>query len=327
MRYIKKFNESITNDLREIRFMFSTAHRALQPNTEPDYRIEQQADGSINYYGNLFFSRNFFNANGIEDLTRLPFKIDKVIGGSMIIQTHSITTLEGCPNYVEGNFYCSRSYITDLNGSPQVVGGDFVIPSNRHLISLQGGPKFVGGLYDVTSCKLTSLVGAPEEVQKFVCSDNQLTDLVGSPVSVTADFKCTYNSKLTSLKGCPRYIGDEFNIDNCKNLWDPSDFRDCQVAEGKFMYSGGLPLALLMNLFNTDADFKNSLDYNYIKGPDKIDLFKFKEALDEIGIDYEREMESASGRHYGRDWMYQIGNYKFVNERGREVSFRGELVE
>ena len=88
-----------------------------------------------------------------------------------------------------------------------------------------------------------------------------------------------------------------------------------------------VPLALLMNLFNTDADFKNSLDYNYIKGPDKIDLFKFKEALDEIGIDYEREMESASGRHYGRDWMYQIGNYKFVDERGREVSFRGELVE
>lgn len=43
----------------------------------------------------------------------------------------------------------------------------------------------------------------------FVCNDNRLNSLEGSPQSVGKSFSCSYN-QLTSLKGCPSEIGGDF---------------------------------------------------------------------------------------------------------------------
>ncbi len=50
----------------------------------------------------------------------------------------------------------------------------------------------------------------------FDCSDNKLTSLEGCPEYVGDYFKCERNLGLKSLKGCPKYIGGSFNCGKCK---------------------------------------------------------------------------------------------------------------
>jgi len=46
----------------------------------------------------------------------------------------------------------------------------------------------------------------------FTCSENKLTTLEGCPNYVGGDFNCLDN-KLISLEGCPSYIGGDFHSD------------------------------------------------------------------------------------------------------------------
>jgi hypothetical protein len=86
---------------------------------------------------------------------------------------------------VEGGFDCSEQDLSDFKGVRfGVVGVDFRCQRNR----------------------LTSLEGAPREVEgDFSCSDNRLTSLVGAPQKVGGYFYC-YNNLLTSLEGAPREV-------------------------------------------------------------------------------------------------------------------------
>lgn len=63
--------------------------------------------------------------------------------------------------------------------------------------------KGISSLADVT---------IPDEVHHFNCSSNKLTDLVGSPKTVTGFYDCSHNS-LVSLEGSP---GEVFHF-NCSN--------------------------------------------------------------------------------------------------------------
>ena len=59
--------------------------------------------------------------------------------------------------------------------------------------------------------QLTSLEGSPREVGNgFYCYNNQLESLEGSPLSVGGYFSCR-NNQLTSLVGSPREVGGDFN--------------------------------------------------------------------------------------------------------------------
>jgi len=106
-------------------------------------------------------------------------------------------------------FYCGHNYLTSLEGAPQEVGGDFDCSYNK-LTSLEGTPQEVGGDFDCSFNDLTSLEGAPQVVTgHFSCSANELTSLKGSPQEVGGDFDCSYN-KLTSLVGAPQKVGRGF---------------------------------------------------------------------------------------------------------------------
>jgi hypothetical protein len=47
----------------------------------------------------------------------------------------------------------------------------------------------------------------------FTCSENKLTTLKGSPSYVDDNFSC-YANKLKTLDGCPNYIGGNFYCNN-----------------------------------------------------------------------------------------------------------------
>jgi hypothetical protein len=44
----------------------------------------------------------------------------------------------------------------------------------------------------------------------FICSANNLQNLIGSPEKVGGDFGCVYNRNLTSLEGCPKEVSGDF---------------------------------------------------------------------------------------------------------------------
>ena len=73
---------------------------------------------------------------------------------------------------IEEFFSCSHNRLTSLEGAPKSVKGDFYCYENQ-LTSLEGAPKSVRGCFDCSDNQLTSLEGSPESVGgTFYCQNN-----------------------------------------------------------------------------------------------------------------------------------------------------------
>ena len=59
----------------------------------------------------------------------------------------------------DGSIYLSSSGLTSLEGSPDKVTGNFFINDNKGLESLKGAPHEVTGSFSVSDCDLKSLEG------------------------------------------------------------------------------------------------------------------------------------------------------------------------
>ena len=210
--------------------------------SKTDYRIDDKVAVQIEPSGNItLWDMNdkkttldindfksiivFANEKGKSDKL-FPNKYITIGGKEFFVKNSNIycaknqlTSLEGSPEKVDGNFDCSINQLTTLNGAPKKVGGDFNCYNNQ-LTTLEGAPREVNGYFDCTKNQLTSLEGASREVNGyFDCAKNQLTSLVGAPQKVGGDFDCRQN-KLASLKGCPQEIHGCFNcsVNNLTSL-------------------------------------------------------------------------------------------------------------
>ena len=143
-------------------------------------------------------------------------KIDtpESIKGSISVSfIDSITSLEGCPKIVNGNFDCSYTNITSLEGCSEKVGGNFDC-SKTSITSLEGCPREVGGSFSCSNVSITSLKGCPEKVGgSFYCSYTSITSLEGGPKNINGYFNCSHTN-ITSLEGCPKIIDVGFNCSN-----------------------------------------------------------------------------------------------------------------
>ena len=133
------------------------------------------------------------------------------IGGNFDCSNTKITSLEGAPREVGGFFSCSNTKITSLKGAPRKVGGTFDC-SDTDITSLEGAPWKVDRSFDCSYCEnLTSLKGAPQKVSRhFDCSDTKITSLKGAPQKVSGDFDCS-KTNITSLEGAPQKVGGDFD--------------------------------------------------------------------------------------------------------------------
>ena len=81
---------------------------------------------------------------------------------------NQLTSLEGAPTEVGGDFGCSFNQLTSLKGAPQTVGRDFYC-NDSHLTSLEGAPKTVGrDFYCHSNPDLHSLDGIGEVKGRIV---------------------------------------------------------------------------------------------------------------------------------------------------------------
>ena len=86
------------------------------------------------------------------------------VEGNFSCSDTKITSLEGCPNKVGGSFNCIGTKITSLEGCPREVRGDFYC-SGTKINSLEGCPREVEGRFDCSGTKITSLKGAPAKIR------------------------------------------------------------------------------------------------------------------------------------------------------------------
>ena len=149
------------------------------------------SNGSIDIDGDVYLD--------YKNLEILPLKFGKV-SGFFHCSNNELTTLEGCPKYVEGNFRCEYNQLTTLVGCPEYVGGSFNCYDNK-LTTLEGSPKHVG--------------------LNFTCDNNRLTGLEGCPQHVGGKFSCRYN-QLINLENTPNYIGGNFycNSNPIFEIWE-----------------------------------------------------------------------------------------------------------
>ena len=149
---------------------------------------------TLNGDGNYDCDRNIILTEKYVKNGRLIVNFGK-INGSFSCSDIGLTTLEGCPADVTGDFRCEENLLTNLIGGPKKAK-NYLCHTNK-LTSLEGGPIKIG--------------------KEFDCSDNEyLLDLKNCPNQWLWRIDA-FNTGITSLEGLPEDI-NILDIVNCKNL-------------------------------------------------------------------------------------------------------------
>ena len=83
------------------------------------------------------------------------------------------------PKYQGGRWYIGDNQLTSLEGSPNHITGDFECRFNL-LTSLVGGPQHVDEDYNCTFNRLTDLVGCASHIgDRMIFDNNKITSLIG----------------------------------------------------------------------------------------------------------------------------------------------------
>lgn len=299
-------------------------------------------DGTVDVLSSVLFRSK------IQD-KKLPIKFG-VVHGDVYVLT-DFESLEGFPQSCD-SLYVNFSPIslTSLDGCPKNVMGDFDIVSTP-ITSLIGGPEFVGGYFDCSSTQITSFEGSPKEVVGwFDCSNTGITDLTGCPQKIEGEL-ITWDNDLTSFMGGPKECGGISICTRNSTLRDPRGLENIQFDWDSFdrvitFGNGREPILELLGLFSyfppqtesvppeqfhfyfykiwvqLDDGKRNivirrlidSLDYNWIRGDTGspyINLFRLKEALSEFDIPLMSK---------------RLKFYKYYDDEGREVDCYGVPV-
>ena len=142
--------------------------------------------------------------------------------------------------FIENNYeYDGKLRISskpNKDGKYEVSSSKDVWVKNKNIISLTNDIfvwKTVKTYFGCVGCEITSLNGAPEEVNFFDCSYcNNLSSLEGAPKKVY-DFDCSYCYSLISLEGAPGIVKGKFDCSGCKSL---NSFKGKPLVVGKFSF-------------------------------------------------------------------------------------------
>lgn len=114
-----------------------------------------------------------------------------------------------------------------IDGTYTIKNGVVDAPETKFKISNLKLKQLTNGLFKFgkvrsficTKSSITSLKGAPEEVDYFSCRFcNKLTSLKGAPKKIKDMLNCRSCDKLKSLEGSPEFIDGDVNCSNCPSL-------------------------------------------------------------------------------------------------------------
>lgn len=210
-----------------------------------------------------------------------------VVNGCFDCINNNLTSLKGCPKYIDGNFYCNNNNkLVNLEGGPETVtktyecdnnllvtlqglaqniGMDFKCSSNR-LTKLEYLPKIIKGNLNINKNNLISLQGCSDVVeQNFDCSKNDFISLKHAPKSIGNCFFCYFNN-ITSVIGFNskffRFLHTGNIIPELKDLYEINDKKEHYIN-----IEYGI-LAPILNFHKLNEDIPNKISAH--KGKFKI---------------------------------------------------------
>ena len=110
---------------------------------------------------------------------RLPLKLGSVRGDFTIFGNDIISTTEGFPSKVDGDFSCNYHNIKKVNEMPSIVKGGTVELSNGPLSTLNGIPDIKNLKLHASDSEIESLDGAPKSIVNLQLSECKITSLKG----------------------------------------------------------------------------------------------------------------------------------------------------
>jgi hypothetical protein len=131
----------------------------------------------------------------------LPNLTDVIVVGTFDCSGLGLTSLQGAPKNMAGNFNCSRNNLQTLEHAPKII---------------------TEGSFNCSNNKIVNLIGSPTEVDNnFYCSNNHLTDLQNGPKLVKQDFHCEGNP-IETLEGIKTkvlgiFFSNQFTDDEFKS--------------------------------------------------------------------------------------------------------------
>lgn len=131
-----------------------------------------------------------------EPIASLPVRFGRVMG-DFIICDNELSTLTGCPTFVEGDFDCSNNNLTSLIDSPLEVLEHFSCEHNN-LNSLTGAPKIIGAGFSCFANPLEELGDIETRMatdSTFICYP--LKEFGYSKIYIDGD---DFNDKVQELK-------------------------------------------------------------------------------------------------------------------------------
>ena len=118
MRYLKLFENK---NIEEICKEFKIKNWTLNP------------DGTVDVEGDV----NICDKN----LYKIPLKFG-IVKGNFSCRNNKLTSLEGCPNRIIGNFNCGvNKQLKNLEGCPSYIDGDFFCVDNDNIYNFDGFPR------------------------------------------------------------------------------------------------------------------------------------------------------------------------------------------
>jgi len=97
------------------------------------------------------------------------------IYGDFTIEDCKMTTLRGCPLFVDGNFYCGANELQSLKGGPETVTQGYYCGGNL-LKTLEFCPGFVGTDFACDWNKIQNLKFAPAKIKgNFIYGGNKIS--------------------------------------------------------------------------------------------------------------------------------------------------------
>jgi len=204
--------------------------KALDKATEKRWGSDPDSSWSLNPETGLVDVIGRFNGSSVQDFKEgslLGLRFGKV-DGDFFIGACMLTSMEGFPEEVTGNFNVSNNRIENLVGGPKKVGKSYNASSNQKLISLEGAPEEVGEGFSVTDCYgLTSLEGGPKRTGSYECNSTSIRNLKGSPIEIKgnySNFSANSCHLLSSLEGAPVLVSatsrnPSYSFNLCENLY------------------------------------------------------------------------------------------------------------
>ena len=90
----------------------------------------------------------------------------QIYNGDINVSSQHLTSLEGSPRIVIGNFYCSRNNIESLKYGPEEIHGDFRCLSNK-ITNLDYIPKVIKGYFNCVNNNILRIDNINIEPRKF----------------------------------------------------------------------------------------------------------------------------------------------------------------